>query len=227
MRPARLRLKRANGWFAAGSEMEQALFLLSDSAFRLYVWICLRADRSTGSLEADPAQLACVLGKSVDEVWRDLTELARVKVCRIVGNRTIIQDRFWPYERLCGAAETAQATYVSAVKRAFLRQACVRSSFTAADEKLALDWQRRNVSLQTIERAILLGVVRKYMTLLNHGTDTPITSLEYFARTIAELEQVSSPASYWAYLEQKVQRLEAEYRQRNRDALSPGLKETK
>lgn len=227
MRPARLRLKRANGWFAAGREMEQALFLLSDGTFRLYVWICLHADRSTGSLDADPAQLARVLGKSADEIVRDLAELARLEVCRIVGAHIVIQDRFWPYERFCSDADTAQAGYVSTIKHEFLRHACVRASFTAADEKLALEWQRRGISVKSVERAILLGVARKYTALLNHDTATPITTLEYFAGIITELDQTPVAATYWPYVERKVQRLEGEYRQRNHGTLRPPATETK
>jgi len=41
----RLRLKRASGWFAAGAEVETALPLLSDAAFKLYMFLCLHVDR--------------------------------------------------------------------------------------------------------------------------------------------------------------------------------------
>jgi hypothetical protein len=37
----RLRLKRPTGWFAAGQEVATALPLLSDAAFKLYVFLCL------------------------------------------------------------------------------------------------------------------------------------------------------------------------------------------
>jgi len=37
-------LKQSTGWFAAGWQFAQALEELSDPAFKLYAWLCLRAD---------------------------------------------------------------------------------------------------------------------------------------------------------------------------------------
>ena len=50
MSAPRLILKQPTGWFAAGWEFAQAIPLLSDGAFKLYVYVCLRADRRTGCL---------------------------------------------------------------------------------------------------------------------------------------------------------------------------------
>jgi hypothetical protein len=52
MSAPRLILKHPTGWFAAGREFAQALTLLSDGAFKLYVYACLRAGRHTGCLRA-------------------------------------------------------------------------------------------------------------------------------------------------------------------------------
>jgi hypothetical protein len=51
---------------------------------------------------------------------------------------------------------------VEQVKRLFLQRRSVQSSFTAADEKMALQLYRTGVSLTLVERAILLGAARKY-----------------------------------------------------------------
>src|SRR5436853_1974603 len=96
----RLRLKSAKGWFAAGREIAEALLLLSDSAFRLFMWICLRAERSTGTLRTDPAQLARTLHRTSEHIFRDLDELVRYQVCWVGRDRILIEDRFWPYDRL-------------------------------------------------------------------------------------------------------------------------------
>jgi hypothetical protein len=226
MRAARLRLKRPSGWFAAGVEIEQALLLLSESAFRLFMWICLRADRGTGSLHADPTQLARVLRKHSDEISRDLNELRCRQVCRVEGDCIVVQDRFWPYERQCMDAELPLSTYVAAVKRALLRHACVRTSFTAADEKLAREWQQRGISVEAVEHTILLGVARKYAALLNNAAGAPITALDYFTGVLEELAQAAPPATYWNYLAQKVQTLEAEYRKRHSAVLTVAAEET-
>jgi hypothetical protein len=61
-------LKNASGWFAAGVEVQRAATLLSDAAFKLFVWVCLHADRQSGILPAAANDLARVLGKTGDEV---------------------------------------------------------------------------------------------------------------------------------------------------------------
>ena len=43
MSTLRLILKQPTGWFAAGREFAQAITILSDGAFKLYVYACLRA----------------------------------------------------------------------------------------------------------------------------------------------------------------------------------------
>ena len=58
------RLKQPTGWFAAGREVSRALPLLSDGAFKLYIHLCLTADRSTGQYKGDHADLAKALDKS-------------------------------------------------------------------------------------------------------------------------------------------------------------------
>jgi hypothetical protein len=72
--------------------------------------------------------------------------------------------------------------------------ACVQSSFTAADEKLALALHHRGVSLLHVERAILLGALRKYATVRQNGGGTPISSLHYFADLFEEVQPVMAIA---------------------------------
>jgi hypothetical protein len=45
-----LLLRKPKGWFAAGAEIEKALTLLSDGAFKLFVYLRLNARRDTGGL---------------------------------------------------------------------------------------------------------------------------------------------------------------------------------
>jgi hypothetical protein len=42
---SRLLLRQPTGWFAAGREAAEALALLSNPVFRLYMYLCLNADR--------------------------------------------------------------------------------------------------------------------------------------------------------------------------------------
>jgi hypothetical protein len=211
---ARFHLKRTSGWFAAGHEVESALRLLSDAAFKLYVWLCLHADRSRGSMIATPAALARVLQKTEGEVTANLQELSRNGVC-VLRQDTIIEitDRFWPYQRAADpGASDDRADYIGQVKRCFLERSCVRSVFTAADEKLAAQLYRDGVLIIEVERAILLGSLRKYIALFNNGRGTPITSLHYFTALFAEVRQEIS-AGYWHYVAQKIRTLEHQLHQ--------------
>ena len=155
----RLRLKQPTGWFAAGREVACALELLSDGTFKLFVWLCLHAERSRGALSATPAQLARALGKKETDMHLALAELERQGVCTLRADGIIeMRDRFWPYQRQYDpAAGDESRRYVAEVKRLFLQRRCVQSSFTAADEKLALSLYHRGISLIHVERAILLG----------------------------------------------------------------------
>ena len=75
----------------------------------------------------------------------------------------------------------AEAHFIRQVREAFQKPACVRSVFTVADEKLALNLCLRGVGLDRLRRAIWLGCARKYVAVLNGQTRLPITSLAYFA----------------------------------------------
>ena len=58
MSPTRLELKCPSGWFAAGREVQLAATLLSDPAFKLFVWTCLHAERNSGRLRLVISDLA-------------------------------------------------------------------------------------------------------------------------------------------------------------------------
>ena len=64
-----------------------------------------------------------------------------------------------------------------------------------------------------ITRAILLGCARKYVAMLNAGTRTPITSLQYFADIVEEVNESAIPESYWEPLRSKMGRMEKQWLQ--------------
>ena len=151
----RLQLKQPTGWFAAGREVAEALMLLPDPSFRLYLYICLNADRRTGRLAIDPANLAQVLERAPAAIEDHLSQLSSHGVCHRRGGVLEICDRFWPYQKqLPATPDNRQVDYVRSVRGAYLEPACVCSVFTPADEKLAADLYRRGVSLETLRRAI-------------------------------------------------------------------------
>jgi hypothetical protein len=208
----RLRLKQPTGWFAAGREVACALELLSDATFKLFVWLCLHAERSRGTVSATPSQLARVLGKKETNIEVALEELQRQGVCNRDAEGVIqINDRFWPYQRQCDPSPRDESQdYVAEVKRMFLSRRCIQSSFTAADEKLAMSLYRRKVPLSDVEHAILLGAARKYASLLQNGRGTPISSLHYFMDLFEEVRQEISP-QYWMYIAHQVQTFEQQW----------------
>ena len=214
MSPARLELKCPSGWFAAGREMRLAATLLSDSAFKLFVWVCLHAERNSGRLRLVVADLARSLHKTEGQIELSLQELVRVGVGRFDAPGSIeIRDRFWPYQRSRppGEADDVEA-YVAAIRSLFLRHGCVSSSFSPADERLAADWRRHGVSLERAERAICLGVARKYVALINTGKGSPITTLSYFERLIDEVEQTDSSPDYWRHVTNRIEQFEHRWR---------------
>jgi hypothetical protein len=222
-----LQLKRPGGWFAAGQEVRQAALLLSDPAFKLFMCISLDADRSTGAIHAGVANLASAVAKSREQVVDLLHELTETGVCRWQGNGVLeIQDRFWPYRRVHSAMPES-SMYVAAVKRMLSEHACVQCTFTAADEKLAAEWYRSGIPIVQVERAILLGTLRKYVALLNRGGGTPITTLHYFKSLLAETAAIDASADYWRYLSRRLDDLEQRWKHGQPRRQHAGKAETK
>lgn len=194
--------------------MAQAMTLLSDGAFKLYLHLCLQADRHTARVVFNAAEWTRVLGK--DPAWAEacLGELYRNRVCERSGGSVEICDRFWPYQKQSSRAAAApEVEFVRQIRTAFLKPACVRSTFTAADEKLALNLFRREVSLEQVCWAIWLGCARKYVAMLNGQTRQPIASLAYFAALIEEVRQPQIPASYWDHVRRRLEELERRWLQ--------------
>ena len=65
--------------------------------------------------------------------------------------------------------------------------------------------------MEQIKRAILLGCARKYVAMLNAGTRTPITSLQYFSDIVEEVRESAIPESYWEPLRTKMARMEKQW----------------
>ena len=133
----RLALKHPTGWFAAGREMEQALGLLSDGAFKLYVYLCLHAQRSSGRLRFRHSELAQSLGKSPRSITSYLKELQCQGACHVeaaanqhhVGSIEIA-DHFWPYRKPPFETPLSDETrYIEQVRQLFLSRACVQETF--------------------------------------------------------------------------------------------------
>lgn len=220
MSAPRLILKQPTGWFAAGREFAQAMTLLSDGAFKLYVHLCLSAKRHTACLATSINHVARAMNKTPERIHAELSELEHSAVCALIRKEDTnlileICDRFWPYEkqRHPEHASSSESEFVEKVRALFLAPACVQASFSAADERIAADLHHRGISLEQVARAILLGCARKYVSMINAKVSMPITSLQYFSDVIEEIMESAIPDSYWEPLRSKVARMEQQWRE--------------
>jgi hypothetical protein len=221
-----MKLKHPQGWFAAGREVGRAIEVLSDGAFKLYVYVCLHAERQTGCLDLVESNMTRTLGKSPALLKGYLEEMEGQGICRrrhedpYRGSGQIeVCDAFWPYEKDPARVPNEHETeYVEQIRQLLGTHPCVRIAFTPADRSLARELCRKNVPLEHVERAILLGCSRKCTALLNGQIGSPITSLRYFQEIIEEVQQLQITADYWRYLELNLSRMEAELREKQAQA---------
>ncbi len=212
----RLRLKQTTGWFSTGDAFRKALSLLSDGAFRLFAYLCLEADRRTGSIRATHKQLATALGKSKRTVGTYVAELESRGVCQVkagknqfAGTVFEISDSYWPYHRtITDSPESPeQKSYVDSVRQCFLSLGCGSGKFGAAEVAAAKDLHRRGIPLGVIQDVMLMGACRKYTSWFEGRALDPIRTLAYFEPLIAEILQQPFPPGYSAYLRKKVRQL--------------------
>jgi hypothetical protein len=211
-----LRLKKSSGWFAAGQEVAKALEILSDAAFKLYVYVCLRAERRSARIVCQPSAWAIALQCEPHRIADSLEELYHRQICKqapaAAGWVVEICDRFWPYEKVPTRQDPGikEADYIRQVRQIFLRPACVRASFSAADEHCAATLYRDGVSLVQIQRAVHLGCARKYMALLRGDNPalTLVTPLSYFAAIVDEVTAAAAGEDYWRYVASKAAQFE-------------------
>ena len=74
--------------------------------------------------------------------------------------------------------------------------------------------------METVRRALLLGCVRKSMSLIERPTAQPVRRLRSFEELVREVERERFPAAYWQHPEFNLGRCE-DYSQR-KPATAPG-----
>lgn len=218
-----LKLKQTNGWFAAGREVGRAIEVLSDGAFKLFVYLCLQASRDTARLAVNDGDLAGALKKSRRSIITYLHEMQRQGVCRIdsalnqhQSGEIEICDAFWPYHKPAAPAVSADVAYIREIRTLLAARRCVEIAFTPADEKLAAALFAERIPLEHIERAILLACTRKCVALLNGQVSGPITSLHYFRGPIDEVGRLEVGSEYWRYLKFRLKPLEVQWLEQQR-----------
>jgi DNA-binding Lrp family transcriptional regulator len=170
------RIKERGNWIAAGDGFRSALKLLSDGAFKLFVYLCLHARRDTGVMHTTQTELARGLKKSHGTIRKHLREMEKTGICQIRfghdprGQGMVqIADLYWPYRQGgMQPATDASDAYVAAVRKMLDERACIRPCFSTADELLAREWFSHGVPLERIGQAILMGCGRKYVSWRNN-----------------------------------------------------------
>ena len=219
----RLRLKKPQGWFPAGEAFLQALTQLSGGAFKLFVFLCLKADRQTAAYTVSHRRLASALGKSKPATEEYIAELKTKGFCSVrpsripyVGTSFRIQEKYWPYQSSSrGAVEEDSGDYVKAVRDLFLGLGCTSGRFGPPEEGQTRHLEKRGISLQELEDAMIVGACRKYVSWLSNGPSDPIASLHYFESLIDEIRERPFPPGYRNYLRMEVKKL-AEQWERSR-----------
>jgi hypothetical protein len=142
--------------------------VLSDGAFKLYIYVCLHAERGTGCLETVETNMSRALRKSPQLIQDHIEEMERHGVCRkwdaaqYQRGRIEVCDDFWPYEKdPVRTPNEYQTQYLERIRRLLASHRCMAIAFTPADWKLALEFCEKGVPLENVERAILLGCTRK------------------------------------------------------------------
>ncbi len=214
-------LKNPRGWFAAGAEVQKAMNMLSDGAFRLFVYLCLNARRDTGVLDGSLTQLARSVKRGQHTVRLYLREMRDAGICRCqfghspLGHGFVeVAEEFWPYQRSAQDPCTNESTeFVAAIRKMLQARACIQTLVSAADEILAREWFDRGISLERIEQAILMGCIRKYVSWRNNQTRSMIGSLQYFVPVLEELQETKVDPEYWGYIRYRLTRMENEWKQ--------------
>lgn len=225
-----LRLKNTRNWFAAGMEVQQALEILTDGAFKVFMHICLNAERETGILHTTQAELCRNLKKAHGTIRKYLVEMDKAGISRNSFNNSPLRkgsvqicQPYWPYERKAEHTQDDGADrFVSEIRTMLQERACVRSSFSTADEVLARHWFNAAVPLERIRQAILLGCVRKYVAWRNNpAAHGPISTLRYFAPIIEEVVKQKLDPDYWEFLRSRIRRHEKRWNEKHQEELRP------
>lgn len=195
--------------------MASALTLLSDGAFKLYIFLCLRANRATARLEIDQGNIAKSLRKSRRSVIVYFEELKQRGVCQVefAANQysrgsAQICEAFWPYEIAEPLDDAEVINYVKRIRALCESRPCVLRAFAPGDEKLAQTFFLKNVPFEDVEHAFLLGCTRKYVSWLNGQISGPIASFGYFRSIIEEVAQMNASPDYWRYLSESLAKYE-------------------
>jgi len=232
----KLRLKQPNGWFPAGDNFLRAIPQLSGGAFKLFVFLCLNADGQTATYTVSQRSLASAIGKSRPATEKYIAELRTKGFCSIrpsripyVGTSFTIDEKYWPYQSPNRNAAEDANDYVNKVRDLFLGLGCTTGRFGPPEASQARHLEKRGMSLQELEDAMIVGACRKYVSWLSNGPSDPIASLQYFNSLIEEIRERPFPPGYRDYMQMEAKKLSRQwerFREKDTPPLLPGGSET-
>lgn len=109
-----------------------------------------------------------------------------------------------------------ESEFIEQVRTCLLQYSIFSSSFGPADRKLAAELFRDGISFDQLERALLLGLSRKYISSLNSTVSSPIYSLGYFTPVLDEMADITVSDQYWDYLRHRLKDFDGAWRDRSR-----------
>ena len=155
----KLRLKKTSGWFPAGDGFLKAMTVLGDGPFKLFVFLCLIADRQTATCQSSHQRLAAGIGKSRHTVEVYVAELKAKGLCTVVtspvpdvGSTIRIADEYWPFVTAGDdPGPDSSESYVDSVRKLFMALSCTSGRFGPAEERLAEDFEQKGIPLGVID----------------------------------------------------------------------------
>lgn len=190
---------------------------LPDGPFKLYVWLRLNARMDTGGIEISQSDLALSLKKTRGTIRANLKTLEQARICRTQfphnprGCGWIeLTDEYWPYQRQpSGKPDDAEMNaYLDQIRKILAEHACIRKPLLRTDDLLAREWHAQGITTERVRQAVIMGCGRKYISWRNGGPHTPIGSLAYFQPILEELKEEETPADYWEFIRERIERME-------------------
>lgn len=199
---------KSHTFFAYGPECEHARRVLSDGAFKAYMYIAAHVQRSTGRMPYQARDLAVKVQKSLRAMNTYADEMAEKGICNFrpalnqyeLGEVEVC-DIAWPYVKETNVQKPKELeTYRFQIREAMRMRPCILCRFSAADSSFAERIFLRGISLVQITRALTLGCAAKYISLLKDPGTGTISRLNYFADVIEKVAKPLSDFQNWPLL---------------------------
>ena len=98
--------------------------------------------------------------------------------------------------------------FVKQAREMFRARPCIQAAFSTADAELARELERAGLSIEELEKVVLLGCTRKYISCINNKTQSTIVSLRYFLGIVnemrVEMREHPPPQEFWESMRRRL-----------------------